>query len=64
VRVLAAADALLKAIGATLVVAERVDYQRILDHVREQLDEGAFEKLWAEGRALSLDEAIDYAFAE
>jgi non-specific serine/threonine protein kinase len=64
VRLLAAADALLEAIGASMVLAEQVDYQRILDQVRAQLDESAFERLWAEGRARSLDEAMDDALRE
>ena len=64
VRLLAAADALLEAIGATMNSTEKVDYQRILDNVREQLDESTFEGLWAEGRKMTLEQAVADALGE
>ncbi len=64
VRLLAAAGALLEAIGASMVLGEQLDYQRILSQVRAQLDESTFEGLWAEGWALSVDKAMDDALSE
>jgi tetratricopeptide (TPR) repeat protein len=65
VRLLAAADSLLETIGATtLFVAEQVDYKRILDNVRAQLDPATFEAAWAEGRAMTLEQAVADALEE
>jgi predicted ATPase/DNA-binding CsgD family transcriptional regulator len=65
VRLLAAANSVLEAIGATtLFVAEQVDYKQILDTVRAQLDDATFEAAWAEGRAMTLEQAVLQALDE
>jgi tetratricopeptide (TPR) repeat protein len=39
-------------------------YERSVDLVHAQLDEATFAAAWAEGRAMSLEQAIDYALGE
>ena len=60
-RVLASAETLLEESGARArpVVAEGVD--QTVRAVRAALDDSAFREVWAEGRALTPDEAVDLA---
>lgn len=58
-----AAEALREAIGSRVSPGDRTDVERGLAAVREGLDEEAFAKAWAAGRAMPLDEAIDCAMA-
>jgi len=44
--------------------SERVEYERNTSALRTQLDEAAWAKAWAEGSAMSMEQAIDYALAE
>jgi hypothetical protein len=41
--------------------ADRLEVDRYVVDVRAQLDEAAFEAAWAEGQAMSLEEAVIYA---
>ena len=61
---LSAADALLEAMGATMYPAEKMDYERILDSVRAQLDDARFQNAWAEGRKMTLEQAVANALGE
>jgi hypothetical protein len=56
-----AVDALREAIGATLLPDERADHIQTVDAVRSRLGEAAFSAAWAAGRAMSPDQAADYA---
>ncbi|MDE3089921.1 MAG: tetratricopeptide repeat protein [Chloroflexota bacterium] len=56
-----AAEALRKATGIPVPPYRRADYAHHLAAVRARLDEEAFAKAWAEGRALTLEQAIEYA---
>jgi predicted ATPase/class 3 adenylate cyclase len=67
-RLLGAAIALREAAGAMVYVydAERVDYERNVANARAQLGgepekAAAWEKAWQEGRAMSIEQAIEYA---
>jgi tetratricopeptide (TPR) repeat protein len=40
------------------------DYNQCLDLAHEQLDQVAFNAAWEEGRAMSLDQAIEYALKD
>jgi hypothetical protein len=40
---------------------EQIDYQQQVQAVRAQLDPQLFNQDWADGRALPLDQAIQYA---
>ncbi len=60
-RLFGAAEALREQIGIPLQPIERDDYERAVGAARTQLDEAAFSAAWAEGRALALEQAIEYA---
>jgi predicted ATPase len=57
-----AASVLREEIGGPLTEAERAKLEAALTPAREALDSASQAKAWAEGRALSLDKAIDCAF--
>ena len=40
---------------------EHVEYDREVSDLRANMDEDAFSKTWAEGRALTMEQAIEYA---
>jgi len=63
-RLYGAAEALRDAIGAPLAPVDRPDYERHLTAARAQLDEAAWEKAWAEGQVMALEEAVEYALSE
>jgi predicted ATPase/Tfp pilus assembly protein PilF len=63
---LGAAEALLEAIGGVLEIDDRMVNERAMETIRSQLGgepegERAFAQAWGEGRALTMEEAIDYA---
>ncbi len=60
-RILSATNIILVAVGAQLEPVEQRDYDRILAAARAQLDEAAWEAAWAEGQAMSMEQAIGYA---
>lgn len=63
-RLLAAAEAQLEAVGTFLDPADRMEYERNAAAARAQMDGAAWEAAWAEGRAMSMEEAISYALAD
>lgn len=56
-----AAEALLELMGVGLQVGDQPEYARDLAFVRAQLDAATFKTAWAEGRAMTLEQAIAYA---
>jgi len=60
-RLAAAAEALLVAIQATMEPPERRNYDHAIAAARAVLGEEAFNAAWAEGQAMSLDDAIALA---
>ena len=52
------AEALREAIGTPLPPIERADYERAITGARTQLGEKAFAVAWAEGRTLTLEQAL------
>jgi len=60
-RLLGHSEALLEAIGAVLVADERHVYERGVAAARHMLDEAVFAGAWAEGRNMSMEEAIALA---
>jgi hypothetical protein len=64
VRLLGAADRLRETIGAPLPPQEQVDHERRLAALRAALDEPTFDAAWAEGRAMTLEEAVAEAMKE
>ena len=60
-RLFGAAAALRDTIGFALFPTERVEQERTLAALRARLDTEAFAAALSEGRAMPLEEAIDYA---
>lgn len=60
-RLLGAADALRQAISSRLTSSVRADYERDVAAVRAALGNEAFAAAWADGRAMTLEQAIEHA---
>ncbi|MBE7549953.1 MAG: tetratricopeptide repeat protein [Anaerolineales bacterium] len=60
-RLFGAVEAQREAIQTGLAYADRIEEDRHLDAVRAQLDESTFAVAWTEGRAMTLEQAVDYA---
>jgi non-specific serine/threonine protein kinase len=56
-----AAEVLYEAIGITLARVQRHHYGPYIEAARAQVEEAAWEEAWAEGRAMALEEAVEYA---
>jgi predicted ATPase/two-component SAPR family response regulator len=65
VRLWGAADALREQMGVSLSRFDLAnsDYEQDLAAVRSALDESTFEAAWAEGRAMSFEQTMEYALA-
>jgi predicted ATPase/DNA-binding SARP family transcriptional activator/DNA-binding CsgD family transcriptional regulator len=63
-RLLGAAEAARETLGTTIHPVERNMYEGFVNLSRCDLDENAWSVAWAEGRAMSLEEAIEYAMSE
>jgi tetratricopeptide (TPR) repeat protein len=63
-RLFGAAEALNDTYGFSIQGGDLPDWERSRARVREQLDETTFDVLWAEGQAMSLEEANSYALEE
>ena len=63
VRLLGAADSLREKINIPMYPAERVEYEKALEHLRLGMDAGEFDSGWSEGRAMGMEEAVDYALS-
>jgi hypothetical protein len=63
-RLMGAAEALLAALGASLPPGERDDHDRRVVDLRAALGEEAFAAAWAEGRAMSIEQAVEYGLEE
>jgi len=61
VRLFAAAAALREPLGQVIQAVERTEYEDALAAARAALGEEAFAAAWAEGRAMSLDQAVGCA---
>jgi non-specific serine/threonine protein kinase len=62
-RLWGASEVLREVLGLPLtsLVRDRYDYEGYLAAARAELDEAAFEAAWSEGRAMSPEQAIEYA---
>jgi predicted ATPase/class 3 adenylate cyclase/Tfp pilus assembly protein PilF len=61
VRLFGAAEALREALKGSLLPDERISYERSVAEARARLDETTFAAAWAEGRAMTLEQAILFA---
>ena len=64
VRLLAAVDGLFEAMGHAIEPVDRPVYEAIMRAARAALTEEAFNAAWAEGRRMTMDEAVAYALGE
>jgi non-specific serine/threonine protein kinase len=60
-RLFGASERLREEIVAPIHLNERADYESAIAAARAALGDDAFEQAWAEGRAMTLDEAVRYA---
>ena len=60
-RLMGAAEGILENFGVFFVPGDQREFERSKAEVREQLGERMFEAAWAEGREMSLEQAIEYA---
>jgi predicted ATPase/class 3 adenylate cyclase/Tfp pilus assembly protein PilF len=60
-RLYGAEEALREAVGIPLDAPDRVQYEVNLAAGRAQLDEATWQEAWEEGRAMSVEQAIEYA---
>lgn len=60
-RLWGAAESLLEAIGSMLTAMERHFYEPYIAAARARLDEAAWEAAWEEGKAMTPEEAVEYA---
>jgi len=64
VSIFGAAAALRAPMGSVMDAADQPDYERILSGLRTALGEEAFATAWADGQAMVLEVAVDYALSE
>jgi predicted ATPase/DNA-binding NarL/FixJ family response regulator len=60
-RLLGAAEALRRVVGAVLIPVFQADHDRALTTAQAALGESVFAAVWAEGRAMPVQQAIEYA---
>lgn len=64
VKLMSAAEALREASNSPRTPQERIEYDNELASLRAGIDEQAFTSLWAEGRSMTMEQAIEYALSE
>ncbi len=63
-RLLGASEGILKGMGASQQPADQIEIDHYFTAIREQLDEEAFQEALAEGKGMSLEEAVAFALDE
>jgi predicted ATPase/DNA-binding CsgD family transcriptional regulator len=63
-RLFGAAEALREAVGAFVLPLYRAEYDRGVAAARTGLGEEAFEEAWAEGRAMTPEQAVEYVLSK
>jgi predicted ATPase/class 3 adenylate cyclase len=63
-RLLGAVEGLLQSLGVVLYREDRLPYEQSIQQARAQLGDEAFEHAWQEGRAMTMEQAIEYALGE
>jgi hypothetical protein len=61
IRLLGAAASLREKTGLVMMRVEYPEYEQAVSKLRAEVDEVSFRKLWAEGSAMTVDDAINYA---
>jgi hypothetical protein len=62
-RLLGAAEALRQKINMDMTPPEREEYEKEVTDLKANMGEKEFKSLWAEGRSMRMDEAIELAMA-
>ena len=62
-QLLGAAEAKCEEVGIPLPPEDRATYERVVDRVQTALGEAMFTVAWAEGQAMTLEQAVAYALA-
>jgi hypothetical protein len=60
-RLFGAAESLRESVNSPMTAIERAEYDQNISALRAHMDESAFAMAWAEGRALTMEQAITYA---
>ena len=58
-----AAEALRHRLKTDMIPVERREYEEIVTRLREQMEPQALEKMWAEGRSMTMEQAIQLALS-
>jgi predicted ATPase/class 3 adenylate cyclase len=64
VKLMSVAEALRAASSSPRTPQERIEYDRELAGLRAGMDERTFHLLWAEGQAMNMEQAVDFALGE
>jgi tetratricopeptide (TPR) repeat protein len=64
VKLLSAAEALREASSSPRTPQEQIEFDRELAGLRAGMDESTFDLLWAEGRSMTMDQAVDFAMSD
>ena len=64
VKLMSAAEALREASNSPMTPQERIEYANEVASLRSGIDEKTFVSLWAEGRSMTMEQAIEYALKD
>jgi len=64
VKLMSAAEALREASNSPMTPQERIEYANEVANLRAGMDEKTFVSFWAEGRSMTMEQAIEYALNE
>ena len=64
VNYLAASEKQLKIMGASIQPADKIEVEQVKNEFREKLGNTEFEKAWAEGQAMSLEQVFSMVIGE
>jgi predicted ATPase/class 3 adenylate cyclase len=64
VKLMSAAEALREASNSPMTPQERIEYANEVAGLRAGMDEKIFVSLWAEGRSMTMEQAIEYALSD
>jgi predicted ATPase/DNA-binding SARP family transcriptional activator len=60
-KLMSAVETQLASMGIRLIYMDKMEYERNLGTLRGQLDDKILNKFWAKGKAMTMEEAIEYA---
>jgi predicted ATPase/class 3 adenylate cyclase len=63
-RLFGAAEALREAVNISMTEMERIEYEREVAHLKANMDGNIFASCWAEGRAMTMERAVQLAVGE